>query len=104
MRRRSEKSDSNKFRTSNQEIGGAQIKTSLGTEIEYSLLLPIQHMENYTTILETLLNYHKETGFFTEDIKNIASIEIKVKKLLKTIMDNYRLNAMNGSVVRSFIF
>lgn len=67
--------------------------------LTHAVMLPIQHMENYVNTMDGLLNEYKAKDLLTEDFKTIAMMEIEVKKLFKTMMENYKLNSMkNGTV------
>lgn len=60
--------------------------------------MPIQHIENYANTMDSLLNEYKAKDLLTEDFKKVATLEIEFKKLHKLMMENYNLNALNGTV------
>lgn len=62
-------------------------------------MLPIHHMENYSNTMDGLLNEYKAKDLLTEDFKTIAMVEIEVKKLYKTMMENYKLNSIKHGTV-----
>lgn len=62
-------------------------------------MVPIHHMENYANTMDNLLNEYKAKDLLTEDFKTIAMVEIEVKKLCKTMMENYKLNSIKHGTV-----
>lgn len=73
-------------------------------EMEHSLLMPIKHLENYTLLMEIFLNEFKEKDFVTEEFKTVATVEIEMKKLFKSVTENMNINSLKGSKnsVRSY--
>lgn len=71
-------------------------------DLEHALMMPIKHMENYTVLLEILLNEFKEKDFVTEEFKTVATVEIEIKKLFKLVSENYNINSLKGSTVKAF--
>lgn len=71
-------------------------------DLEHALMMPIKHMENYTVLLEILLNEFKEKDFVTEEFKTVATVEIEIKKLFKLVSENYNINSLKGSTVEEF--
>lgn len=67
--------------------------------LTHALMLPIHHMENYSNTMDGLLNEYKAKDLLTEDFKAIAMVEIEVKKLYKTMMENYKLNSIKNGMV-----
>lgn len=63
-------------------------------------MLPIHHMETYANTMDGLLNEYKSKDLLTEDFKTIAMVEIEVKKIYKTMMENYKLNSIKNGTVR----
>lgn len=70
--------------------------------MSHALVMPIKHLENYTVLLEMLLNEFKEKDFVTEEFKTVASAEIEIKKLFKLVAENFNLNALRGATVINF--
>lgn len=73
-------------------------------EMEHSLLMPIKHLENYALLMEIFLNEFKEKDFVTEEFKTVATVEIEIKKILKSVTENLNINSLKGSKnsVRSY--
>lgn len=70
-------------------------------------MMPIKQLENYTILLEALLNEFKEKDFITEQFKTVANVEIEIKKLFKSVSENFNINSLRGSAVgrnKNYIF
>lgn len=67
--------------------------------MDHALMMPIKQLENYTILLEALLNEFKEKDFITEQFKTVASVEIEIKKLFKSVSENFNINSLRGSAV-----
>lgn len=61
--------------------------------------MPINHIDNYAKFFDSLLNKYKQRNFLADEFKVIAIVEIEVKKLQKSVMENYNLNSMKSSMV-----
>lgn len=72
--------------------------------LAHALMLPIHHMESYANVMDGLLNEYKSKDLLTEDFRTIAMVEIEVKKLYKTMMENYKLNSIKNGTVRMHAF
>lgn len=71
------------------------------SDIDSLLLMPINHISNYAQFLDGLLNEYKARDLLANDFKTIAAVEIEMKKLQKMVLENYALNSMKGSPVKS---
>lgn len=73
-------------------------------EIETFLLMPVNHITNYSQLVDGLLNEYKTRTLLGDEFKTIAGVEIEIKKLHKLVTENYSLNAMKAANVSAFHF
>lgn len=68
-------------------------------DVESLLVMPINHINAYAKFLDELVNEYKHRNVFTDKFKTIAAVEVEMKKIQKSVLDNYNLNAMKGGTV-----
>lgn len=68
-------------------------------DVESLLVMPINHINAYAKFLDELVNEYKHRNVFTDKFKTIAAVEVEMKRMQKSVLDNYNLNAMKGGTV-----
>lgn len=68
-------------------------------DIQSLLVMPINHINAYATFMDQLVNEYKHRNVFSDKFKTIAAVEVEVKRLQKSVLDNFNLNAMKGGTV-----